>query len=139
MGQNRAERLGGTRPGEWRCARQHLVQHHAERKDVAPRIDRLAARLFGRHIGDGAKYESVGGPHVRARNGRGIRSVFAVRLDQPGDAKVDNLGVAIVRQDHVFGLEIAVQHAVLVHLGHGAGDMDRQIERTPERQGALPE
>jgi hypothetical protein len=59
-------------------------------KEVAPRIDRLAARLFGRHMGDGAKQESAGGPHVRARNGRGIRDVFAGR-DQLGDAKVDNL------------------------------------------------
>ena len=39
--------------------RHHFVQHHTERPQVTARIHGLAARLFGRHVSDGA--------HGRAR------------------------------------------------------------------------
>ena len=36
-------------------ARHHLVQHAAQRKNVAAAIDLLAADLLGRHVADGAQ------------------------------------------------------------------------------------
>ena len=36
-------------------AREHFVQHHAERPDVGAFVDRLAARLLGRHVGGRAE------------------------------------------------------------------------------------
>ena len=37
---------------EWTFAGGHLVQQHADRKDVGTGVDWLALGLFGRHVGD---------------------------------------------------------------------------------------
>ena len=47
---DRIERRLIVLAGEGMLPRQHLVEHRAEREDVAPRIDLLAARLLGRHV-----------------------------------------------------------------------------------------
>jgi hypothetical protein len=44
---------------EWPVAGQHLIQHHAERKHVAARVQRLAAGLLRRHVCDGADDDSL--------------------------------------------------------------------------------
>ena len=43
-----SRRIAGERPP----AGAHLVHHNTERKQIRPGIDGLAARLFGRHVGD---------------------------------------------------------------------------------------
>ena len=57
---------GGTIEGP--PARRHLVEDRAERKLVRPEVDRLAARLLGRHVADGAEDRpgSVARRHRRA-------------------------------------------------------------------------
>jgi len=40
---------------EERLAGEHLVEEHPEGPDVGALVDRLAARLLGRHVGGGAE------------------------------------------------------------------------------------
>ena len=62
-------------------ARQHLVEHDAERPDVGALVDRLAARLLGRHVGGRAENHA----HLRRRRRRDRRRVreTLVALDAP--------------------------------------------------------
>ena len=46
---------------EGQRARGHFVQHDTERKQIAARVERLAARLLRRHVGDGAQRRSRAG------------------------------------------------------------------------------
>jgi hypothetical protein len=48
--QNPIDDLGDRRALERKPAREHLVQDHAERKEVCAMVDRPAERLFGRHV-----------------------------------------------------------------------------------------
>ena len=66
--------------GEGRPAADHLVEHDAERVEVAAGIDGEALRLLGREVG--------GGAHDRA----GLGQVCSVaRAHGPGDAEVGDL------------------------------------------------
>ena len=49
------------------CAGQHLEKDRAERVDVGPEIDRLARRLFGRHVRGGSERDPQSGELVTAR------------------------------------------------------------------------
>ena len=42
-------------PANARAAREHLVEHAAERPDVRPLVQRLPARLFRAHVRRGAQ------------------------------------------------------------------------------------
>ena len=46
----------------------------------------------------------------------------------PGDAEVGDLGVVGVVDDHVVGLEIAVDDPVAVGEARGLEDLDRQVD-----------
>ncbi|KAJ0389317.1 hypothetical protein P43SY_011168 [Pythium insidiosum] len=73
--------------------RVELREHDAEREHVGALVVALAAQHLGRH------------PERRA-HGRGHRVVGALA----GHAKVGELGLQVLRQQHVPGLEVAVQH-----------------------------
>ena len=86
-------------------AGQALVKHRADREDVAAAIERQAADLLGRHVPELA-LEHAG--HRARVAGRGLR-----------DAEVDDLDLALVRDEHVL------RRAVTVH------DLERAAERVP--------
>src|SRR6185503_472691 len=52
--QNRGERVAWSFTRKRFLARDHLVDHGAEIKNVGARIDTLSARLLGRHVADGS-------------------------------------------------------------------------------------
>ena len=56
-----------VRAFEGHFARQHLVQHDAERPDVAAQVGVLTACLLGRHVRDGADGGSGHGQLERVR------------------------------------------------------------------------
>ena len=47
--------VGDGLAGERAAAREHFVEHDAERPDVRALVDRLPARLLRRHVGRGAE------------------------------------------------------------------------------------
>ena len=53
--EDRDDGVGESGPGKRVARRQHLVEHASEREDVGALVERLAARLFRAHIGNGAQ------------------------------------------------------------------------------------
>ena len=83
-------------------AGEELVEHDADREDVAAPVDRQPAHLLGRHVAELALQDS----------GLGRRRL-AGRL---GDAEVDELDLALVADEHVLRRDVAVDEVQLAPL-----------------------
>ncbi len=93
------ERVVDGRRLERRPSREHRVERRAHRVDVGARVHAPALRLLGRH------------ETRRADHHAGDREIG--RLHAPREAEVHDIDAAVL--DHqVLGLEIAVDHALLV-------------------------
>jgi hypothetical protein len=112
---------GGALDPVGQLAGQELVHHDPQRVDVRAPVDGrgVAARLLGAHVGERAHQRA----HVRLQ-GRRARLV----VGQARHAEVEDLGLAICRDQDVAGLEVAVDHALLVRVVDGVGDARREIE-----------
>src|SRR5262249_30739605 len=82
---------------ERRLPRQHLVEHHAQREQVAARVDPRAAQLLGRHV------------ERRAERLARLRERGAARVER--DAEIRDLRLAGAAEQDVGGLEVAVDDA----------------------------
>ena len=104
-----------------RRPREHLVHHAAERVHVGAAVEGVAGRLLGAHVDRRADDEPGDGePLVRGG------------ADRAGDAEVGDDRVARLEQ-HVAGLDVAVDDAVVVRVGERVGDLagDRAAPRRP--------
>ena len=103
----------GLVPLKARVPGQHLVEHGAQREDVGTVVGCVAAGLLGRQVPDGADHR----PRVRGP-ARGRRAAEVARALQqrvlPGEAEVEDLDPAVVQQEQVLGLDVAVHDALLV-------------------------
>ena len=106
----------GVQPGE------HVVHGHAQRVDVGPGVC-PAVVLLGRCIAPGAEHGSIG--H--------ILFIFA------GDAKVDDLDVAVRLEHHVAGLHVAVDDGgtLGVQIGQHVADLHGPLQNLLFRLGAV--
>ncbi len=102
----------GILAGERRLARHHLVQHDAERVEVAARIGLRALCLLGREVRRRTHHGSDLGEVVLAR-----------RVHGPGDAEVGNLHLAVGADEDVRGLDVAVHHATRVRVAERCRDL----------------
>ena len=75
------QQIGGAIARECRSAGQHLVQHAAERPDVAALVDGPSPRLLGAHVRGGAEQSAVLCDPSGLRCGIGIR--FTAGAHQP--------------------------------------------------------
>ena len=101
------------------CARGHLVQHDAEGPDVARDPGACAAQLFGRHVRQRADGHPGLGQRLHPRERR--RDVgFDRPLRQP---EVQHLHATVWRDHHVVALEVAVDHAAVVSVRQGIGEL----------------
>ena len=109
------ERLGDRIAAERRAAGQEGVEDRPQAVDVAGRRHGPApARgLLGRHVGRRA--------HDRAAVGQ-----LAVALDPLGQAEIGHVGLALLVEQDVGRLEIAVQDAPLVRVVDGLGGQLQQ-------------
>ncbi len=127
------------------AAADDLVKHGAEGPEVAARIDGLRVpELLGAHVPGGAEEHAGLGLAHGAAGGR---------VDDPGDAEVEELGDAAparrLAEEDVIGLEIPVDDILAVRLGeahqdllHDAGGLrDRQARalRAGVPEGLTPE
>ena len=93
--QNRLDRIGGGLPLKRSFARKHFVDDRAYRKDVGPLVNGESAHLFRRHVSDRAHHHPGGRISCQGSCvGRG-----GLRIDQLGQAEVENLQVAIFREE----------------------------------------
>ena len=96
----------------------HLVQHDAERPDVAARVRALAKEHFRRNVGQRSREHS--GLHHIDRLRRAIDDAAAGAARQP---EVEDLGAAGPADGDVGGLQIAMDHAALVCVAQRRGDL----------------
>ena len=108
---------------ERHVAGEQLIDDDPERVDVRGLGDLPSLRLLGRDV--------VAGSEHRARGGLAL-----LRLERAGDPEVGHLRFALAVQQHVLGLDVAVDEALLVGEREPAGDLDRELERALHRQGA---
>ena len=105
------------------AAGEDLVEQHAERVDVGGAADRGAADLLGR--GELRGHDQEPRP----------REILALRpADQLGDAEVEQLRLAAGGDEDVGGLEVAVDHEVLVRVGHRVAHGGKQLQPLVQRQ-----
>ena len=132
------QRVRGRGAVERPAAGQHLVEKAAERPEVGPPVHRLPARLFGTHVTRGP--EDRAGERARGRHRPGPREVGARsglrRLRQP---EVEDLHLSVGRPFHVRGLQVPVDHAVLVRRLQRLGDAPGGLESLVHRERAALE
>ena len=83
---------------------------------------RIAARLFGGHVGRGPEHGAVTGQDLRRRGG--VRRVGSDRPPNPRDAPVEHQHFAELPDHDVLGLQIAMDDAERMGEGHGFTDAE---------------
>ncbi len=115
LAEHGARHVGGVLAVIGRPPGEDFVEHGAERIHVGAPIDRRSACLLGRHVGRRPD-DRAGGGHGGAPGRRVLIAWQLRRIDQLRETPIDDHGLA-ERADHdVAGLEIAVQHALLVRV-----------------------
>jgi hypothetical protein len=113
--QDRFKNDRGGRPRERLPPRRHLVQHHAERKQVGAVVQSFSACLLGRHIGNRPHRSSRRGELVHAdgsarRSCRPLNHSIVLRSEFR-QAKIKNLGLAALGDKNIRRLYVAVHNA----------------------------
>ena len=113
-------------------AREHLVEDRAEREDVGPRVGAPSAHLFGRHVPERPEDDAgLGAGRGRGEIG-GLGALLLMR--QLGEAEVEDLDAAVVGDEEVFGLEVAVDDAFQVRGREPMGDLQRAVDCLARRE-----
>ena len=117
---------------EGALARRHLVEDRAHRELVGAVVERAAAGLLRRHVPDGPHHRAG----LRGLRGRGVGDLVRLLLEELGEAEVEDLEGPVLRDHHVFGLEVPVDDPGRVRLGEAVRELVAQVEQPPRRQGS---
>ena len=134
LAQDRRERVGNIIALERALARQHLVEHRAERPHVAPLVSLASLRLLWAHVRGRAEnnaHPRHSGTGDRRRRGH----VCAWRRDglhRLREAEVQHFHRAVGSQLDIRGLQIAVDDPLLVGRFERLGDLPRDGQRLIE-------
>ena len=112
--EDRVHRLDGRVALGTRGARQHLVEHDAEREDVGAVIDGLPAHLLGRHVAHRAEHRARAGQRPRVGEQRRLGLDRRAGRGQLGEAEVEDLDAAVARHEDVLRLQVAVDDPLVV-------------------------
>jgi hypothetical protein len=125
----RCRRVGA----EGDVAGDHLVEDHRGRVEIGPAVQRLGARLLGRHVLRRAADEALDRQHRRA-----IVRLAERRLGDPEVAHLDEvLLVPALDQHDVAGLEIAMDDPLGVRLFEGGEHLRQDSHHPRQRQGEV--
>lgn len=113
--------------------RQQLVADDPERIDVGAHVDRrwIAGELFGGHVGQRAEHL----PGVRPERHAWFRRVRRC-LIEAADAEVEHFRLPLPIDQHVAGLQVAVDHAAGVGVRDRLGDGGEEREARERPQAA---
>ena len=103
------------------AAGEQQVEEQTELVDVRRRGHRVAPKLLGARVGRG--HQPRGQEGDRRHSGR-----RGVRSEELGDAEVEELGVAVRRDQDVRGLDVPVHHQAAVRGFGRPGYLDEQAE-----------
>src|SRR5512132_1582711 len=115
---------------EWQSAGNHLVRHERQRIDVAPCVDRLAAKLLGTHKSRRAE-DDAGRCELTEL---GIRRAFLCQ-SEVHNHRVLRTARALAQHD-VFRLQIAVHDIELMRDVETNGDVSHERRGVIERDAA---
>jgi len=130
----RVEHLLAGRRGVGRLACEQVVERRAERVDIGGLVDIGTRDLLGRHEARRAEHGAVVRPQRASGIDGGARLVVGL-ADDLREAPVDQHGLAKAADEDVRRLEIAMDHAAAVRVGHRLGhreDVGQEREPRPE-------
>ncbi len=104
-------------------ASQQLEQQHSESVDIGRCRDRFSGELLRRCA------------HRRQRRGGGHRQLRSLRIDQLGDAEIEQLHLAFAGDENVRGLQVPMDDQVAMSVGHSFTDLQEKLQ--PLMQGRL--
>ena len=108
----------GRLPAEGAVPREGLVQHAAEREEVAAAVDGGPSRLLGRQVAHGSEHDAG----ARRRRERGVFRSSRGGRQILGQPEVQDLEAAVSRQKQVLGLQVPVDDARRVGGREPVGD-----------------
>ncbi len=138
--QNRLENRARRFAAKGQHAGRHFVEDRTEGKEVGARVDRLAAHLLGRHVGDGTDGGAGAGELLFGHGGRGVVTRHCGASDAAAfrgllrQAEIENLCVVVGGDENIGRLDIAMDDALGVRRFEPFGDFDAQIEQQIERE-----
>ena len=110
----------------------HVIEHHPERKQIRARVHFLASSLFGRHVRHRSQQRARRAQQFfRERGLRGDADCFrdrAVLRRQLCQAEIQDLHLAVLRDQYVFRLQVAMHHAFGVRRVQRVGDLDAEFD-----------
>jgi len=105
-----------------RVAGDQLVERAAESEDIGGRAEFAAAEMLRRHIAQGAGGRVLAAPDAS---------------HQLGQAEIHDARTLVLVQQHVAGVEVEVNHVLLVGRGDAVQDRSDQRADPLQRQGAV--
>ena len=104
---------------QWMSTGEELMENDAQRPDVGAEVDRRAASLLRRHVGERSE--------AHARLGE-------VGDVSPGQPEVEDLHLAVVGDEHVRRLDVAMDDADMVCVGESTRDRNGDRRRPLDRE-----
>ena len=119
-------RVDDPRQGERPAAVERLVERDREAELIAARVDGAAVALLGRHVRRGADAGAGARQRLEGRRGARLGLTGLGRADAARQPEVEDAHPSVGADDHVLGLEVAVDDAERVRRGEAApgGEVD---------------
>ena len=128
----------GRRSPERQHAGRHLVEHDAEREQIASRVDPCAAHLLGRHVHHRPQRRSRAG-EMRIPGDRRDGGCAGDDRIELGETEVEQLGVSARGDEDVARLDIAMNDAGTVRGVERIGDLECQRQQLVQGHPARDE
>ena len=113
-------------------ARHHLVQQRTQGEQIRPVVGPLSEQLFRRGVRHARAPDHLDAGGLAIGGLERIGAIAAALRQAGGQSEVENLRVALRRDDDTRGGEGAVHEPQGVGIGQRVGQMGRQIERAPQ-------
>jgi hypothetical protein len=122
-----AETFDRSRPGKRLLAGDQVIHRAAEVIQVAATVDRAATSLLGRHVVDRTDGNPVGRCKRRPRVG----------IHQDAEPEVEHFELLLVVDQQIRGLDVAMDHALLVGMSEAEGGLRCVVDDVDGGQGSF--